>query len=47
MADEAKQELIRLTEGKRLINLAYVQDCYGRTAADIYVNELFIQVYLT
>ncbi|CAN1812199.1 Staphylococcal-like nuclease CAN2 [Linum perenne] len=40
---EAKEELVKLIQGKCLRVLIYDQDRYGRCVGDIYCNGLFIQ----
>ncbi|CAN1325615.1 Uncharacterized 38.1 kDa protein [Linum perenne] len=40
---EAKEELVKLVQGKCLRVLIYDQDRYGRCVGDIYCNGLFIQ----
>lgn len=45
---EAKQELVKLIEGKSLRVLVYGEDRYGRCVGDIYSNGIFAQViYVT
>ncbi|KAL5568867.1 hypothetical protein UlMin_025442 [Ulmus minor] len=40
---EAKEELLKLVEGKCLRVLVYDQDRYGRSVGDIYCNGVFVQ----
>ncbi|PQP97685.1 staphylococcal-like nuclease CAN2 [Prunus yedoensis var. nudiflora] len=40
---EAKQELVRLLEGKCLRVLVYGEDQFGRTVADLHCNGIFVQ----
>ncbi|KAG4128041.1 hypothetical protein ERO13_D10G252700v2 [Gossypium hirsutum] len=40
---EAKQELVKLVDGKCLRVLVYGEDQYGRCVADIYCNGIFVQ----
>lgn len=44
---EAKEELVKLVEGKCLKVLVYGEDRYGRCVGDIYCNKIFVQVRLT
>lgn len=41
---EAKQELVKLVNGKCLRVLVYGEDRYGRCVADVYCNGIFVQV---
>lgn len=41
---EAKQELVRLLEGKCLRVLVYGEDQFERTVADLHCNGIFVQV---
>ncbi|KAK8508223.1 hypothetical protein V6N12_019402 [Hibiscus sabdariffa] len=40
---EAKQELVKLVNGKCLRVLVYGEDRYGRCVADVYCNGIFVQ----
>ncbi|XP_010257001.1 PREDICTED: staphylococcal-like nuclease CAN2 isoform X2 [Nelumbo nucifera] len=40
---EAKEELVKLVQGKRLTIYVYNEDRYGRCVGDIYCNGLFVQ----
>lgn len=42
---EAKEELVKLVQGKCLRVLVYDQDRYGRCVGDIYCNGKFVQVF--
>ncbi|KAM1020313.1 hypothetical protein ACFX13_042300 [Malus domestica] len=41
--EEAKQELVKLIQGKRLRVLIYGEDRYGRCVGDVYCNDVFVQ----
>ncbi|XP_009350685.2 staphylococcal-like nuclease CAN2 [Pyrus x bretschneideri] len=41
--EEAKQELVKLIQGKRLRVLIYGEDRYGRCVGDVYCNDIFVQ----
>lgn len=41
---QAKEELAKLLQGKRLTIHAYGEDRYGRCVADVYCNGIFVQV---
>lgn len=41
---EAKEELAKLVQGKRLKVYVYGDDRYGRCVGDIYFNSVYIQV---
>lgn len=41
---EAKDELVKLIQGKRLEIHAYGQDKYGRCVGDLYCDGVFVQV---
>ncbi|KAH9309810.1 hypothetical protein KI387_037721, partial [Taxus chinensis] len=43
---EAKEALLNLVEGKCLRILAYEKDRYGRTVADVYSGDVFVQEFL-
>lgn len=42
---EAKEELVKLVQGKCLRVLVYDEDRYGRCVGDIYCNGKFVQVF--
>ncbi|TYJ16628.1 hypothetical protein E1A91_A10G268100v1 [Gossypium mustelinum] len=41
--EKAKQELVKLVDGKCLRVLVYGEDQYGRCVADVYCNHIFVQ----
>lgn len=41
---EAKEELLKLVQGKCLKVLVFAEDRYGRCVGDIYCNGIFAQV---
>lgn len=41
---EAKDELVKIVQGKCLRVLVYGEDRYGRSVGDIYCNGIFVQV---
>lgn len=41
---EAKEELVKLIEGKCLRVLVYNEDRYGRSVGDVYCNGIYVQV---
>lgn len=41
---EAKEELVKLIQGKHLKVYVYGDDRYGRCVGDVYCNGTFIQV---
>jgi endonuclease YncB( thermonuclease family) len=41
---EAKEEMIKIVQGKCLRVLVYGEDRYGRCVADLYCNGKFVQV---
>lgn len=41
---EAKEELVKLVQGKPLKIYAFGDDRYGRCVGDIYCNGIFVQV---
>lgn len=43
---EAKEELVKLVQGKCLKVLVFTEDRYGRCVGDIYSNGIFVQVLL-
>lgn len=43
---QAKEELVKLLQGKRLTVHAYGDDRYGRCVGDVYCNGIFVQEYL-
>lgn len=45
--EEAKEELTKIIQGKRLRVLAYGNDRYDRCVADLYCNGKFVQVLLS
>ncbi|GLT89251.1 hypothetical protein SLE2022_072400 [Rubroshorea leprosula] len=44
--NEAKEELVKLVQGKCLRVLVYDEDIYGRTVADVYCDGIFVQEVL-
>lgn len=41
---EAKEELVKLVQGKCLKVLVFTEDRYGRSVGDVYSNGIFVQV---
>lgn len=44
---EAKMELTKIVQGKSLRVLVYGEDRYHRSVADIYCNNIFVQVFIS
>lgn len=41
---EAKEELVKIVQGKCLSVLVFDEDRYGRIVGDVYCNGIFVQV---